>query len=137
MPTLRNISYDFPIVFMKNKIWESRSRSEALNCQNASRNRDLKQVQVETRTKSNQISLVTINTSLTCININKTGLQPVSRSVEWVHYFGGWVEGANLFVPRPCRQTRRCQMHNNGHKSLQNPTDKQTKLAVQSAAIHL
>ena len=25
---------------------------------------------------------------------NKTGLQPVSRPVEQVHYFGGWVEGA-------------------------------------------
>ena len=24
---------------------------------------------------------------------NKTGLQPVSRPVELVHYFGGWVEG--------------------------------------------
>ena len=24
---------------------------------------------------------------------NKTGLQPVSRPVERVHYFGGWVEG--------------------------------------------
>ena len=28
------------------------------------------------------------------IIINKTGLQPVSRTVEQVHYFGGWVEGA-------------------------------------------
>ena len=26
-------------------------------------------------------------------NSNKTGLQPVSRPVEQVHYFGGWVEG--------------------------------------------
>ena len=26
---------------------------------------------------------------------NKTGLQPVSRPVELVHYFGGWVEGAS------------------------------------------
>ena len=25
---------------------------------------------------------------------NKTGLQPVSRPVEQVYYFGGWVEGA-------------------------------------------
>ena len=25
---------------------------------------------------------------------NKTGLQPVSRPVELVHYFGGWLEGA-------------------------------------------
>ena len=25
---------------------------------------------------------------------NKTGLQPVSRPVERVHYFGGWIEGA-------------------------------------------
>ena len=25
---------------------------------------------------------------------NKTGLQTVSRPVEQVHYFGGWVEGA-------------------------------------------
>ena len=25
---------------------------------------------------------------------NKTGLQPVSRPVEQVHYFGGWLEGA-------------------------------------------
>ena len=25
---------------------------------------------------------------------NKTGLQPVSRPVEWVHHFGGCVEGA-------------------------------------------
>ena len=24
---------------------------------------------------------------------NKTGLQPVSRPLELVHYFGGWVEG--------------------------------------------
>ena len=24
---------------------------------------------------------------------NKTGLQPVSRPVELVYYFGGWVEG--------------------------------------------
>ena len=26
---------------------------------------------------------------------NKTGLQPVSRPMELVHYFGGWVEGAS------------------------------------------
>ena len=32
--------------------------------------------------------------------INKTGLQPVSRPVELVHYFGGWVEG-------PSKQTDR------------------------------
>ena len=25
--------------------------------------------------------------------LNKTGLQPVSRPVDLVHYFGGWVEG--------------------------------------------
>ena len=25
--------------------------------------------------------------------MNKTGLQPVSRPLELVHYFGGWVEG--------------------------------------------
>ena len=31
---------------------------------------------------------------------NKTGLQPVSRPVELVHYFGGWVEG-------PSKQTDR------------------------------
>ena len=31
---------------------------------------------------------------------NKTGLQPVSRHVELVHYFGGWVEG-------PSKQTDR------------------------------
>ena len=28
-------------------------------------------------------------------NDNKTGLQPVSRPVELVLYFGGWVEGPN------------------------------------------
>ena len=27
--------------------------------------------------------------------VNKTGLQPVSRPVELVHFFGGWVEGAS------------------------------------------
>ena len=27
-------------------------------------------------------------------SLNKTGLQPVSRTCEQVHYFGGWVEGA-------------------------------------------
>ena len=32
--------------------------------------------------------------------MNKTGLQPVSRPVELVHYFGGWVEG-------PSKQTDR------------------------------
>ena len=31
---------------------------------------------------------------------NKTGLQPVSRPVKLVHYFGGWVEG-------PSKQTDR------------------------------
>ena len=32
--------------------------------------------------------------SLTLIKLtNKTGLQSVSRRVEQVHYFGGWVEG--------------------------------------------
>ena len=31
---------------------------------------------------------------------NKTGLQPASRPVERVHYFGGWVEG-------PSKQTDR------------------------------
>ena len=31
---------------------------------------------------------------------NKTGLQPVSRPVELVNYFGGWVEG-------PSKQTDR------------------------------
>ena len=34
------------------------------------------------------------------ISINKTGLQPVSRPVECVHYFGGWIEG-------PSKQTDR------------------------------
>ena len=28
---------------------------------------------------------------------NKTGLQPISRLVEQVYYFGGWVEGAKSF----------------------------------------
>ena len=28
------------------------------------------------------------------IMTNKTGLQPVSRPVEQVHYFGGWVNGS-------------------------------------------
>ena len=37
--------------------------------------------------------------------LNKTGLQHVSRPVEQIHYFEGWVEGANPFVQRPCRQT--------------------------------
>ena len=37
---------------------------------------------------------------LTCVNDNKTGLQPVSRPVEQVHYFGGWVECAkSLWCP--------------------------------------
>ena len=34
------------------------------------------------------------------VNLNKTGLQPVSRPVELVHYFGGRVEG-------PSKQTER------------------------------
>ena len=39
---------------------------------------------------SGQLSLL----SLTLIKLtNKTGLQSVSRRVEQVHYFGGWVEG--------------------------------------------
>ena len=33
-------------------------------------------------------------------NINKTGLQPVSRPVELVHYFGGWVEGPSKKTDR-------------------------------------
>ena len=33
-------------------------------------------------------------------SLNKTGLQPVSRPVELVYYFGGWVEG-------PSKQTGR------------------------------
>ena len=32
--------------------------------------------------------------------INKTGLQPLSRPVELVHYFGGWVEGASKQTDR-------------------------------------
>ena len=32
---------------------------------------------------------------LHCRLQNKTGLQPVSRPGELVHYFGGWVEGAS------------------------------------------
>ena len=27
---------------------------------------------------------------------NKTGLQPVSRLVEWVHYLGGWSGGSKF-----------------------------------------
>ena len=34
-----------------------------------------------------------------CI-INKTGLQPVSRPVELVDYFGGWVEGQSKQTDR-------------------------------------
>ena len=29
--------------------------------------------------------------------INKTGLQPVSRSVERVHYLGGWSRGSRAW----------------------------------------
>ena len=29
---------------------------------------------------------------------NKTGLQPISRPVELVHYFGGWVEGPKMCI---------------------------------------
>ena len=32
--------------------------------------------------------------------INKTGLQPVSRPVELVDYFRGWVEGASKQTDR-------------------------------------
>ena len=32
--------------------------------------------------------------------VNKTGLQTVSRPVELVHYFGGWVEVANKQTDR-------------------------------------
>ena len=32
--------------------------------------------------------------------INKTGLQPVSRPVELVHYFGGWIEGLSKQTDR-------------------------------------
>ena len=34
------------------------------------------------------------------IYINKTGLQPVPRPVELVHYFGGWVEGTSKQTDR-------------------------------------
>ena len=37
---------------------------------------------------------------------NKTGLQPVTRPVEQVHYFGGFGKGCKApLVPRLCRQT--------------------------------
>ena len=59
---------------------------------------------------------------------NKAGLQPVSRPVEQVHYFGGWVEGAKSLWCQGLagKQKWRCQMLNSGHKSLQNLTDGQT-----------
>ena len=41
---------------------------------------------------------------------NKTGLQPVSRPVEQVHYYGGWVEGAKSLW---CRFGEK--MFQNGH----------------------
>ena len=31
------------------------------------------------------------NIKLSNLKVNKTGLQPVSRPVEWVHYLGGGV----------------------------------------------
>ena len=31
---------------------------------------------------------------------NKTGLQPVSRPMEMVHYFGGWIEVASKQTDR-------------------------------------
>ena len=34
------------------------------------------------------------------IRENKTGLQPASRPVERVHYFGGWVEGSSKQTDR-------------------------------------
>ena len=37
---------------------------------------------------------------LPMLDFNKTGLQPVSRPVELVHYFGGWVEGASKRTDR-------------------------------------
>ena len=72
----------------------------------------------------------------------KAGLQPVSRPVEQVHYFGGWVEGSKSLWCQDLagRQKWGCQMLNTGHKILQNPTctcnntdrqtDKQTERAI-------
>ena len=50
-----------------------------------------------------------------------TGLQPVSRPVERVHYLGGWVEGAKYLWCEDLagRQEWWCQMLNSGHKSFQ------------------
>ena len=42
------------------------------------------------RTNPNYLSF---GKTLSGLKKNKTGLQPVSRPVEQVHYFGGWVKG--------------------------------------------
>ena len=64
----------------------------------------------------------------TNLSLNKTGLQSVSRPVELVHYFGGWVEGAS-------KQTNWTDggwvQRTFGAKALQ------TKLAALRAAIQL
>ena len=56
--------------------------------------------------------------------VNKTGLQPVSRPVDQVHYFGGWVEGAKSFWCQGFadRQPNRT----GGGSSVQNPTNRLT-----------
>ena len=38
--------------------------------------------------------------------LNKTGLQPLSRPVEQVHYFGGWVEGAKSLCAKTLQADR-------------------------------
>ena len=60
--------------------------------------------------------------------MNKTGLQPVSRPVELIHYFGGWVEG-------PSKQTDRTD--GGWVQSSLGAKPEQIKLAALRAAKHL
>ena len=60
--------------------------------------------------------------------INKTGLQPVLRPVELVHYFGGWVKG-------PSKQTDRTD--GGWVQSTFGAKAEQIKLVVLHAAKHL
>ena len=62
--------------------------------------------------------------------VNKTGLQPISRPLEQVQYFGVWVEARGCKVPLCLdladRQEWWCQMHNNRAQKLANQTDRRT-----------
>ena len=59
---------------------------------------------------------------------NKTGLQPVSRPVELVHYFGGWVE---------CPSKQRDRTDGGLVQSTFGAKAEQIELAFLCTAIHL